>query len=278
MLELPEAQTIARQLRETVVGKTITGAFAAASPHGLAWYNGDPSLYGQMLNGKEITGATAYGGRPEVWAGEMRVSFADGVNVRYFSADAKRPAKHQLLLELDGGDAICCTVQMYGGLCAFPDGLNDDFYYNVAKEKPSPLSAEFDMAYFDSLLTEKTGKLSAKAFLATEQRIPGLGNGVLQDILWRAKIHPKQKMSTLSADRMEALYATVINLLTEMTDKNGRDTEKDLFGEQGGYVTTMSRKNEGMPCPDCGDLIRRMAYLGGNVYVCEGCQGTGKSK
>ena len=272
MLEIPEAQTIVRQLRATVVGKRITSAVAASSPHGFAWYFGDPSFYGQLLNGMEITGAEAYGGRPEIWAGDMRLSFGDGVNIRYFPAEKKRPAKHQLLLELDDGDAICCTVQMYGGLWAFPDGVNDDYYYMVAKEKPSPLSAEFSKTYFDSLFAADTRKLSAKAFLATEQRIPGLGNGVLQDILWRAKVHPKQKMSALSDDRIDALYNSVKSTLSDMTAQNGRDTEKDLYGERGGYDTTMSRKNDGMPCPACGEIIRRMAYMGGNVYVCEGCQ------
>ena len=273
MLEIPEAQTIARQLEATAKGKRIARAVAAASPHGFAWYFGDPALYGGLLDGKEITAAAAYGGRPELHAGDMRVSFGDGVNVRYLAAGAKRPAKHQLLLEFGEGDAICCTVQMYGGLWAFPDGMNNDFYYKVAKEKPSPLSDAFDAAYFGSLLSDETKKLSAKAFLATEQRIPGLGNGVLQDILWRAKIHPKRKMSALADSELETMFQTVKSLLSEMTQKGGRDTEKDLFGEPGGYITVMSRKNDGMPCPTCGDLIRRMAYMGGNVYVCEGCQG-----
>ncbi|MDR2712373.1 MAG: endonuclease VIII [Clostridiales bacterium] len=272
MLEIPEAQTIAGQLKKTVVGKTIKQAVAAASPHGFAWYFGDSALYGDVLNGRKITDTAAYGGRPEIWAGDMRISFGDGVNVRYFAAGAKRPLKHQLLLEFDSGDAICCTVQMYGGLWAFEDGANNDFYYTVAKEKPSPLSDAFDRAYFNSLLTGDTQKLPAKAFLATEQRIPGLGNGVLQDILWRAKIHPKRKMSTLSDGEFETMYSTVKSLLSEMTALGGRDTEKDLFGNPGGYITTMSKKNDGMPCPICGGLIRRLAYMGGNVYVCEGCQ------
>ena len=276
MLEIPEAQTIARQFNETIIGRTITKATAASSPHGFAWYFGEPALYGEMLNGKKVTGAAAYGGRPEIWAENMRISFDDGVNVRYYTPAAKLPAKHQLHLELDDGCAICCTVQMYGGLCAFPDGMNDNFYYTVSKEKVSPLSNEFNAAYFDSLLADDGRKLSAKAFLATQQRIPGLGNGVSQDILWSAKIHPKRKMSTLSDGEFETLYHTVKTLLADMTEKGGRDTEKDLFGKPGGYITTMSKKNEGMPCPVCGDLIRRMAYLGGNVYVCEGCQGTGK--
>jgi len=276
MLELPEAQTIAKQVRETLARKVITNAVAATSPHGFAWYYGDHSLYGQMLAGKKITGAESYGGRPEIWAEDMRISFGDGVNVRYYAAGAKLPAKHQLLIEFEGGDAICCTVQMYGGMWVFPDGTNEDFYYLVSKEKPSPLSPDFDDDYFNSLLTDETRKLSAKAFLATEQRIPGLGNGVLQDILWNAKMHPKRKMSTLSDKELGEFYHAVKNLLSEMTEKRGRDTEKDLFGVPGGYRTTMSRNNDGMPCPACGDLIRRMAYMGGNVYVCEGCQGTAK--
>lgn len=272
MLEIPEAQTIARQLKETIAGKTIASAAAAASPHGFAWYFGDPAAYGELLAGRTITDTAAYGGRPEIWAEDMRLSFGDGVNVRYLDAGAKRPAKHQLLLEFGDGSAVCCTVQMYGDLWAFPDGMNQDFYYTVAKEKPSPLSDAFDAAYFANLLTDETKKLSVKAFLATEQRIPGLGNGVLQDILWRAKIHPKRKLNTLSDNEYETVFTAVKSLLSEMTEKGGRDTEKNLYGNPGGYKTVMSKKNDGMPCPECGGLIQRMAYLGGNVYVCECCQ------
>jgi len=272
MLEIPEAQTVALQLGKTITGKTITRAVAAASPHSFAWYFGEPELYSQMLEGKKVTNTKAYGGRPEIWAEDMRISFGDGVNVRYYSDDAKRPAKHQLLLEFDDDTAICCTIQMYGMLFAFPDGMNDDdSYYTAAKEKPSPLSEQFDKAYFDSLLAENQ-KLSAKAFLATEQRIPGLGNGTLQDILWHSKIHPKRKVSTLSVGDLEMMYSSVKDTLAEMTAKGGRDVEKDIFGNPGGFATTMSKNNVGMPCPACGDLIKRMAYLGGNVYVCETCQ------
>jgi len=270
MIEIPEAQTLARQLGETLAGKRITRAVAASSPHGFAWYYGEPGDYGERLEGRQITGTAAYGGRPEIWAEEMRVCFGDGVNIRYFAPGAKRPAKHQLLLVFDDDSAVCCTVQMYGGLWAFPDGLNDDFYYTVGKEKPSVLGEEFDFAYFRSLLTDQTERLSAKAFLATEQRIPGLGNGVLQDILFQAKLHPKRKMNTVT-DLM-GLFTTVKEVLAHMTLAGGRDTEKDLFGNPGGYEVVMGRTHNGLPCPECGTPIMRMSYLGGNVYVCEGCQ------
>jgi formamidopyrimidine-DNA glycosylase len=65
--------------------------------------------------------------------------------------------------------------------------------------------AQAGRKYVRNLLSgEKLSSLSAKAFLATEQRIPGLGNGVAQDILFTAKIHSKRKMSTLSEKQLVA--------------------------------------------------------------------------
>ena len=57
---------------------------------------------------------------------------------------------------------------------------------------------EYTFEYFWSLYPGNHKKLTAKAFLATEQRIPGLGNGVLQDILWDAGIDPRFDMRSLS--------------------------------------------------------------------------------
>ncbi|NLG52254.1 MAG: endonuclease VIII, partial [Chloroflexi bacterium] len=127
-------------------------------------------------------------------------------------------------------------------------------------------------AYFDSLFNENTAKLSAKAFLATEQRIPGLGNGVLQDILWTARIHPKRKMADLSSAEIDAMYAAVKSVLRAMADRGGRDVEKDLFGQPGGYTTILSKNTVGTPCPVCGEGIQKEPYLGGAIYYCLGCQ------
>ena len=115
-------------------------------------------------------------------------------------------------------------------------------------------------------------QLSAKAFLATEQRIPGLGNGVLQDILFNAGIHPKRKISTLDETERRTLFDSIKSTLEEMTGQGGRDTEKDLFGEPGGYRVKMGKDGMGKPCPVCGGQVVKEAYMGGSVYYCEGCQ------
>ena len=272
VIELPEAAVLAEQVNETVVGKKIKNVIAAHTPHKLAWYFGDPQEYKSLLTGKVISEAASYGGQVEITADKAKLLFSDGVNLRYCKRGDKRPDKHQLLLEFDDASYMVGWVQMYGGLSAFPEGENDNKYYLIAKEKPSPLSDDFDEIYFKSLFYEGAAKLSLKAFLATEQRIPGLGNGVLQDILFNAKMHPKKKVGTLSAADKQILFDSVKNTLLEMTARGGRDTENDLSGKPGEYKTKLSKNTVGQPCPICGTLIQKEAYLGGSIYYCIECQ------
>lgn len=275
MIELPEAFTLARQISANLTGCIVREVITAASPHKFAWYHGDPADYPARLAGNTIVQSTAHGGILEIQLTRATLTFSDGVNLRLHPATGNIPPKHQLLLTFEDGSALSASVQMYGGLICWAAGdLYDNSYYLVAKEKPSPLDTTlFTEAYFIQLLAApEVQKLSAKAALATEQRIPGLGNGVLQDILWNARISPRRKVNTLSAAETHDLYASVTGTLAEMTRLGGRDTEKDLFGDPGGYLTVMSAKNAGAPCPGCGGPIRKEAYLGGSVYYCAQCQ------
>lgn len=275
MLEIPEARTIAAQISTAFTGKTVNTVIAASSPHKFAWYHGDPAEYPDRLTGSAVLSAEARGGILQVNFTRARLTFSDGVNLRRLAPAEAPPPKHQLLLTFDDGSSLAASVQMYGGLLCWPDTEElDNPYYRVACEKPSPLNdGLFTEAYFLTLLAaEAVQKLSLKAALATEQRIPGLGNGVLQDILWRARLSPRRRVNTLSAEETHTLFTALKHTLAEMTRLGGRDTEKDLFGSPGGYTTVMSAKNSGAPCPACGTAITKEAYLGGSVYYCGQCQ------
>jgi len=273
MIEIPEAESLSRQITETIRGKKIAQVVAGLSPHKFAWYQGDPKDYDALLRGKTIGTAVARGGMLEIRAGDAVLLLSDGVVLRFHTRDEQRPRKHQLLVEFEDGTAISASVQMYGGLYCFKEGEFHNPYYDAARSKPSPLLDEFDWAYFDRLITSpEVQKLSAKAFLATEQRIPGLGNGVLQDILYNARIHPKRRVETLTDDERETLFQSVKSTLQEMTAQGGRDTEKDLFGKPGEYRTRVSKNTIDKPCPVCGGMIVKEAYLGGSIYFCDGCQ------
>jgi formamidopyrimidine-DNA glycosylase len=273
VIELPEAAALAKQSSEAIGGKKIKNVIAVQSPHKWAWYCGDPQQYRSLLTGKVIGQALSYGGQVEITAGDVKLLFSDGVNLRYHNKGEQLPGRHQLLLEFDDGSTLVGSVQMYGGLWAFREGEFDNKYYLIAKKKPSPLSDDFDKTYFDSLFDEGALKLSLKAFLATEQRIPGLGNGVLQDILFNARMHPKKK-ALLSVADQQVLFDSIKRTLSEMTVKGGRDTEHDLWGRPGGYKTKLSKNSVEQPCSVCGTPIKKEAYLGGSIYYCGRCQST----
>lgn len=197
--------------------------------------------------------------------------FADGICLRLVPAGGTIPKKHQLYLEFEDGTRLVGSVQMYGALIGY-DSLPVSAYDEAARQKPCPLSDDFSPVYFDGLLRNVKPFLSAKAFLATEQRIPGLGNGVLQDILFRAGVHPKRAVSSLSSADQDALFGSVKTTLREMAEAGGRNTEKDLYGRPGGYFTLLCRNTVLYPCPHCGASLVKEAYLGGSIYFCPSCQ------
>lgn len=161
---------------------------------------------------------------------------------------------------------------MYGAMFLVQPRQYDNPYYLAGQTRPMPNTEGFTYAYFNQLLEDLSDTLSMKAFLATQQRIPGLGNGVLQDILLEAGLHPKRKIAGLTKGQKRRIYDAVCGTLARMTEAGGRDTEKDFWGKQGGYRTLLSKKTVGKPCPYCGTEIQKINYLGGTVYFCPVCQ------
>lgn len=276
MIEAPEACLLCEQLNATVCGKQITDVFTQYSPHKFAWFNGDPQEYAGLLTGKTIGKAHPRGGIIEITIGNRYLLLTDGVNLQYYAPGKKLPAKHQLLIAFEDESCLVASVRMYGGLFCIPQtGYDGPFslYYNAGKEKPQVMTDAFNKEHFLNLINADTEqKKSAKAFLATEQRIPGLGNGVLQDILYHSRIHPKKKISALSSHEREKLYAQVKETLQDIYRQKGRSTETDLFGEKGRYVPCLSKDTAGHACPRCGETIVKENYLGGSIYYCRGCQ------
>ncbi len=273
MIEIPEAFSLASQMTDRLAGRTIEEVVVGFTTHKLAWYYGEPETFSDLAIGQVFSGARAVGGMVEGHVGNVRLLFSEGIKLRFHEPGSERPKKHQLLVGFSDGSALSAVVQMYGGVGVFSEGQCDNSYYGIAREKPSPLSDEFDRHYFQGLVTAPGGEnLSMKALLATEQRIPGLGNGVLQDILFRVGVHPKTRVRAISAEQRERLLAALKKTLREMADQGGRDTELDLDGNPGRYTTIVSRKTVGTPCSICGQTIQKAAYMGGSVYFCPQCQ------
>ena len=272
MLELPESYTISSQIQKALKGKIISGIEVLHTPHSFAFFQGDVKDYGNLLEGQTVVSAAHRGGMIEMDTEDCMVVFADGAYPRYYADKKKFPKKHQMAIYFDDETAVFVSVQMYGMIYVFPKGECAEGYYVSSSSKTDPLCDEFTYEYFRGLYPGNQKKISVKAFLATEQRIPGLGNGVLQDILWDAGMDPRFDMREATETDFMALYTSVKKILKDMCAKGGRDTEKDLFGQKGGYVTQLSKNALFEPCTRCGHEIHKASYMGGTVYFCDHCQ------
>lgn len=276
MIEAPEAALLAAQLNGTVAGKRIEDVIVLASPHKFAWFYGDPAHYEHRLKGRTVGRSRALGGMVETETECLRLLFTDGVNLRYYPPEADLPSRHQLLIGFEDQSCLVASVRMYGALICF-EGTDFDSpffpYYQSARDKPQVLSEAFDLPYFLSLANDPAQrKKTVKALLATGQTVPGVGNGVLQDILFRAGIHPKTPVGDLTPERKERLFEALKSTLKEMLRQGGRQSETDLSGHPGGYVPFLSKDTVGKPCPRCGETLRKENFLGGAVYFCPECQ------
>lgn len=270
MLELPEVLTVSAQLQKNIVGKRIDKVLPPSKLHKFCWYNGAPEAYEDAIKGNSVEAVEGFGIYVEItFDNGYKLCFNDGVNARLVSK-VEIPKAYQLAIEFKDNLALIFTVAMYGGIILH-QGNYDNEYYIKSKQSISPLSEGFKEYYEKTLLESKQG-LSVKAFLATEQRFPGIGNGVLQDILFVAGIHPKRKINTLSQIERNRLFQCIIEVLGSMVEQGGRNTEKDIFGHKGGYEVLLSKNTLAGGCPKCHGQIVKEAYLGGSIYYCPSCQ------
>jgi formamidopyrimidine-DNA glycosylase len=162
---------------------------------------------------------------------------------------------------------------MWGAYELYEAGQEQERQY-VKGMRPTPTDPEFTFDYFsalvDSLLSGE--KRSVKALLTQEQLIPGLGNAIAQDIMFRARLHPRHPIAELDRGHRQALYSAILHTVREVIDRGGRYDEFDLYGRPGGYVRLMDSKAAGQPCPECGTAVEKIQYLGGACYVCPQCQ------
>lgn len=276
MFELPEFVNLARQMNAALLGKTIGRGLLGNSPHKFVWYNRSPEEFAQLVAGKVVGAARAQG----KWLflplqpGYVLLFGECGGRVSFHPAGSELPKTYHLFLAFEDGSALTAMTQMWGAYELYVEGEEQERQY-VKGMRPTPLADEFTLDYFnalvDELLAEKK-KRSAKGLLTQEQLIPGLGNASAQDILLRARLHPRHDLAALSPEQRQALYGAIVDTVREAIAGGGRNDEQDLYGRPGGYVRVMDKDAAGRPCPVCATTIVKIQYLGGACYVCPGCQ------
>ena len=275
MFELPEYINLSKQINQTLSGKTIKKGSLGNSPHKFVWYNRTHKEFEKLSQNSKVGEAKPRGRwlfipfNPDY----VLVLGECGGKMLYHQAGSKVPDKYHLYLAFEDDSFFTVTTQMWGAMELYEKGKELTGTY-VKDMKTTPIENGFTFDYFCNLIDTvlEKEKKSAKGLLTQDQLIPGLGNAIAQDILFKARLNPKHPIGELDKEQKQKLYETIINTINEITEKGGRYDEYDLYGNPGKYIRLMDKNAVKRPCPNCGGEVKKIQYLGGACYFCSECQ------
>lgn len=273
MPELPEAETIARDLRRHIVGSTITGVrvtHADVLAPGVSPESLDRALRGRRIEdvGRRaknlvltfddgtrlvvnlgMTGRLVVGSSPR--AGELRhvaVRFDLHTDAPLLYDDIRRFGR----IELHSAESWAERENTFG---------------------VEPLSDRFTAEHLRSLV--RASRTPIRNFLLDQKRIAGIGNIYANEALFRAGVHPARPANTLSADEAARLRDAIRDVLSEAIEARGTTFSdyRDARGETGGFqfrLRVYGREDE--PCPVCGTAIQRIVPSNRSAFFCPHCQ------
>jgi formamidopyrimidine-DNA glycosylase len=275
MFELPEFETLAKQMNETIKGKQVKQGCLSSTPHRFVWHNRSPAEFAKLTRGKTIGKARAKG----KWLfvpldpGFVMVLGECGGKVLYHPFGAPPQEGYHLSLIFGDNSFLTATTQMWGAMELYEKGKELERQY-IKDMRTTPVEAGFTFEYLCALIdtVSQVEKKSAKGLLTQDQLIPGLGNAIAQDILFRAHLLPQHPIADLTKSQKRQLFNAIVKTVGQVIKQGGRYDEYDLYGEPGGYVRIMDKNAVERPCPGCGGGVKKIQYLGGACYICPNCQ------
>ena len=273
MPELPEVETIRRQLAPSLEGRRLA-RIEVLDPR---WCDpAPPEAIADALSGREIE-RTGRRGKYLILSLEDDVHLVMHLrmtgNLLLAEQGAEEPAHLRARMTLDNGEKLLFVdVRRFGtgDVLLGSDALAEYFASRLGVE---PLSPDFTA---DALRAQARGrKQPVKAFLLTQERVAGVGNIYADEALFRARIHPLRPVGKLRRAQIEALRDAVVETLEAGIDAKGAsiDDYRHLDGARGSFQERfLVHTREGEPCPRCGTTIRKLRAGGRGTYVCPKCQ------
>jgi formamidopyrimidine-DNA glycosylase len=277
-IELPEAKILAEQMNRELRGKRVKSYRLqdCMRLQRLGFVNKDTRPFDKLVGGK-IEAVTSRGN-------VIRVKIDSGVNVilapeyggriLYHTNEEAVPDKLHLRIDFDDSTVLTVRLTGMGVIQAFNDDeINKSYVYRRDfSETLSPIDdKEFTFKRFAELATNENLALKS-ALVGKDAMVVGLSNSAFQDIIYRAKLHPKRKTSELNENEKRALYDTIRNTLQKRILRGGKSEFLDLYGKQGRYTPAMGPNMKGQACPRCGTLVEKLSIGGGVTYFCPKCQ------
>ena len=277
MPELPEVETIRRQLAPHLKGRTLREVDILDA----RWTRPDaPGPVAAALRGLTVTDV-GRSGKYMVWSlsGERYLI----VNLRMTGAllfdPPVDPPHTRVRFALNDGHRLVYNDPRRFGTGHLVIGADARDAYLGARLGVEPMTPGFTAEY---LRGQARGRLApVKAFVLDQKRIAGVGNIYADEALFRAKIHPLRPAGSLRGGQFEALREAIEHALGAGIDAKGAtiDDFRHVDGAQGSFQDLFCvHQREGEPCPACGTAIRKLVVGGRGTYVCERCQPRPRSR
>jgi formamidopyrimidine-DNA glycosylase len=271
MPELPEVETIRRQLAPRLEGRIIEFA-EILDPR---WTRPAPPQPVQA----ELTGARVerIGRRGKYLIWELSGDRHLLVHLRmtgalWFDPDVE-PAHTRVRFHLDAGHRIAYVDPRRFGTGHLLHGAAARDAYLSERLGAEPFTSEFTTEY---LRHAARGRIApVKAFLLDQRRISGVGNIYADEALFRARIHPLRPAGRLTAAQWAGLREAIEVVLAAGIEAKGAsiDDFRHVDGSRGSFQDRfLIHLREGQPCINCGNTIRKIVAAGRGTYVCERCQ------
>ena len=275
MPELPEVETIRRQLAERVAGRTIVDAqvldplwTAPVAPAEV-----ETALRGRAIERLRRRGKYLIADLDEDRYLVMHLRMTGNLLWVAAGDDAADRAHLRVRLVLDDGNRLVFTDQRRFGTGVVIDGRELLERYLDARLGPEPLDPGFTP---DVLRAAAHGRRApVKAFLLDQRRVAGIGNIYADEALFRAGIHPLKPVGRLRRADFERLHAGIVAALEKGLAHQGAsiDDYRDANGEQGSMQNEfLIHLRAGQPCPRCGGPVTKLVAAGRGSYVCRNCQ------
>ncbi|MCW4055534.1 MAG: hypothetical protein NWE82_01980 [Candidatus Bathyarchaeota archaeon] len=277
-IELPEAKILADQMDSELRGKRIRSYHLQDYERlqRIGFLNKDLKAFDQLVDG-EVESVISRGNA-------ILVKLDNGVNLLlnpeygsktfYHPSEAAVPKKFHLRVDFSDGSALTVRLTSMGGIYALRSNELPRSYIfrrDFNPEMASPIDEEFTVERFAGLLaTDNRGLKSV--LVGKDAVVVGLSNSAFQDIIYRARLHPKRKGSSLNKDERRTLYDAIRLVLRERLRLHGKAQFIDLYGTLGGYIPAMGPNMKQRSCPTCGTPIEKLSVGGGHVYFCPTCQ------
>ena len=277
-IELPEAQILAEQMNKELPGKQIRtyDLQNCEKLQRIGFVNKDLSSFVQIKGGT-IESVVSRGNVILVKLDKsmnLLLSPEYGGKILLHAKSSAIPEKFHFKLQFTDDTTLTVALSGMGVIQALKDyELEQSYVYRRDfSATASPTNGEeFTFERFSKELTGKNVNIKS-VIVGKNAVIVGLSNSSFQDIIYRARIHPKRKASDLTEKEKHALYDTIKLVIHERIKSGGKNQFSDLYGKQGNYTSAMGPNMKDKVCKTCGTQVEKISLGGGQTYYCPKCQ------